>query len=326
MKDINFNQKLIIKSKNNLIYETKETQPLYLYPLTLKDYVENLTKLLPIKLDIIKIDNNIDYNLYLENKYFSNLLSVEITIDLNDNLEIIKDIILILTAKKIKISLNIKDITKLSTSFLKEIKNKITYFKIYWNYENYLSLLDKVNIISNEQALIHIKTYLKLEEINNYKEYIEDFKKNNVDIFQLSKELLPIGKNNIIIDDKYELTIRKLEKKYSKDSIIFKSVKNLKELYYPRFELDERNSRNCFACRLKPYLYKGMLIPCRVNKMIDNINLFGINDFSNLSNFDRCGKECDDCASIYENDILNEINNAIKDIDDIEIQMERGLL
>lgn len=324
MKKINFNQKLIIRSKNNLIYQTTETQPLYLYPLTLKDYVDNLNKLLPIKLDIIKIDDDIDYNEYLSNKYFNNLLSVELSVDSKENLDTIKKIILILTEKKIKISLNVKDITKLPLSFLKTLKNKITYFKIYWNYNNYSSLLKRINVISSKETLILIKSYLKLEEINNYKNYLEDFKKSNVDIFQLSKELLPIGKENIIIDDKYEIIIRKLEKEYSSSSFIFKSVKNLKELYYPRFELDERNSRNCYACKLKPYLYNKTLIPCKVLEKINNISLWGIKDFSDLSNFYKCGIKCDDCASIYENDILNEINNVIKDIDNIEIIIEGG--
>lgn len=322
MKKINFNQKLIIRNKNNFIYQTTETQPLYLYPLTLKDYVDNLNKLLPIKLDIIKIDDDIDYNEYLSNKYFNNLLSVELNIDSKDNLDTIEKIILILATKKIKISLNIKDITKLPLSFFKTLKNKITYFKIYWNYNNYLSLLKRLDVISNEEALILIKSYLKLEEIDNYKNYIEDFKKSNVDIFQLSKELLPIGQENIIIDDKYEIIIRKLEKEYSSAPIIFKSVKNLKELYYPRFELDERNSRKCYACRLKPYLYNKTLIPCKVIEKINNISLWGIEDFNDLANFYKCGIKCDDCASIYENDILNEINDVIKDIDDIEIIIE----
>lgn len=323
MDNINLNQKLIIKNQNDIIFETKETQPIYLYPLSLKDYVDNLNKLLPIKLDIIKINNEIDYNSYFENDYFKNLLCVEININSKDDLDTIKKIISILEIKKIKISLNIKDLNKLPISFLKELKNKITYFKIYWNYKNHFSFLKRLVVVSKETALIHIKSYLKLEEINNYEKYIEDFKKNNVDIYQLSKELLPIGKKNKIIDDKYETIIRNLEKKYSAPPIIFKSIKNLKELYYPRFELDERNSRNCYACRLKPYLYNDILIPCKVNKVINNINLYGIKNFNDLSNFDKCGIECDDCASIYENDILNLINNIIKDKDDFKVKIER---
>ena len=53
MSNLNLNQKLIIKNNKKLIYQTANTQVLYLYPLTLKDYVDNLKYLLPIKIDII---------------------------------------------------------------------------------------------------------------------------------------------------------------------------------------------------------------------------------------------------------------------------------
>ena len=323
MNKIFLNQKLIIKKNNSCVYQTNETQPLYLCPLTLEDYVKNIKEILPIKLHIIKLDEEINYEIFFENQYFNKLLNVEINIDDKKDLETIKNLILVLQNKKIKISLNIKDITKLPNTFLKTLKNKITYYKIYWNYNNLQKLIKKLNIINDKKALIHIKSYLKLEEINNYKDYIKLFKTNNVDIFQLSKELIPLNKENIIIDKKYEKIIRKLEEENRTGSFIFKSVKNLAELYYPRFELDERNSRNCYACRLKPYLYKEILLPCKVNEKINNFNVWGVKDYNDLTKFEKCGKVCDDCASIYENDILDEINNVIKNMSDFEIKIER---
>ena len=218
-----------------------------------------------------------------------------------------------------------KDMVQVPLSFFKEVTKDISYFKIYWNYINldkFKKRLDLINKYKNETALVHIKGYLRLEEIDNYEEYIKIFNQHGVDIYQLSKELLPLDKENVIIDDKYEKKIRELEDKY-KDEIIFKSVKNLKELYYPRFELDERNSKNCYACKLKPYLYKDILLPCKVFKMINNIEEWGIKDLNNLIILNRCGKECDDCASIYENDILDEINIIIKENSKVKIYMER---
>ena len=325
MSNLNLNQKLIIKNNKKLIYQTANTQVLYLYPLTLKDYVDNLKYLLPIKIDIIKIDKDLDYNIYFNNAYFKRLKCVEITVDKSKDINTIKSLIKVLKNKRLKVSLNMKDMVQVPLSFFKEVTKDISYFKIYWNYINldkFKKRLDLINKYKNETALVHIKGYLRLEEIDNYEEYIKIFNQHGVDIYQLSKELLPLDKENVIIDDKYEKKIRELEDKY-KDEIIFKSVKNLKELYYPRFELDERNSKNCYACKLKPYLYKDILLPCKVFKMINNIEEWGIKDLNNLIILNRCGKECDDCASIYENDILDEINIIIKENSKVKIYMER---
>jgi len=315
----NKNQNLIIKYNNKIIYETTNTQSLYLYPLTLKDYINNLNDLLPIKVDILKIDKSFNYNNYFDNKYFSNLLCVEIHIENKEDIKSIKELISLFKGKKI--SLTIKDLISLPISFLKEISKDINYFKIYWNYKDidkFNKRLDIVNKFRKKDSLVHIKSYLDLKEINNYEEYIKVFNKYNIDIYQLSKELQPLDKVNIQIDSKYEKEIRRLEDKYSN----FKSVKNLKELYYPRFELDDRNSRNCIACHLKPFLYNDILLPCKVDKMIKKIDEWGIKDLNNLDKFNRCGIECDDCASIYENDILNEILKKIKNKKNIEVYLE----
>ena len=87
------------------------------------------------------------------------------------------------------------------------------------------------------------------------------------------------------------------------------SVKDISTLYYPRFELDERNSRKCYACIMKPYLYKDKFLPCRVNKVVTDIEgwyIANLDNNINENNILKYGVTCDDCASIFENDILNE--------------------
>ena len=308
---MNFSSNLTIVSDDKVVFETSNTQKLYLYPLTLKDYVLNIKNMLPIKLDILKVNKNIDYKNLLNNKHFNNLLCVELNINNKKDLNIIKNIIHILYDKRIKISLNIKNYNEIPLSFFKEVLNYISYFKIHFDYSDMDKLIKRIKTINN--SMIHIKSYLKLEEIDNYEKYIESFEKSGVNIYQLSKELLPVNKNNITIDEMYEERIRNLEVKYSSGRIVFKSVKNLKELYYPRFELDERNSRNCYACKLKPYLYDDILLPCKVNEKLNNTQIWGTKDYNNLDCFNNCGIKCDDCASIYENDILDEIYNIVKD-------------
>ena len=166
--------------------------------------------------------------------------------------------------------------------------------------------------------MIHIKSYLSTSQINQYEKYIKDFKNIDVDVYQLSKELISLGKDNVLLEDSYEKKIRQLERKYSNMPTAFISVKNLKELYYPRFELEERNSHNCYACHLKPYLYKDTLLPCKVSKVMN----WGITNLEDKSLWKQCGKECDDCASIYENDMLDKIHSIIKDKDSFKIIIE----
>lgn len=93
------------------------------------------------------------------------------------------------------------------------------------------------------------------------------------------------------------------------------SVKDISTLFYPRFELDERNSRRCYACMMKPYLYKSYILPCKVKKVMDKLdgwNVEIINGDNNENIISQCGLSCDDCASIFENDILYEIEKIIK--------------
>ena len=314
--------KLTILDKDKVVFETSNTQDLYLYPLSLKDYIDNLYLSKPIKIDIIKIDNSVDYDKYFNNSYFSNLLCAEIHIDNIDNLSKIKDIIMSLSKKNTKISLNIKNIISLPLSFLKEVSNYITYFKVYWAYNDIIIFNEKVKTINkykNSDAFIHVKSYLKLEEIDNYEKYILNFKELGVDVYQLSKSLLLPNEKNVIIDKKYEEVIRSLEDKYD----MFISVKNLRELYYPRFEIDSRNTRNCYACKLKPYLYGDTILPCKVDDKINNISKWGVKEVKEDS-FKSCGIECDDCASLFENDILDEVNKIIKDKDKLLVKMKRG--
>ena len=315
-----FDNKLLIKNNNQIIYETTNLQPIYLYPLNLKDYVDNIDSKNPIMLNIIKYDKKIDYEHFLSNKYFNKLKCVELLID-KDYFEAEK-IINYLYKKNIMVTVNINNLCNIDDEFIKIVFNKVKYFKIFWDYINYDLFKEKLKLISdikNSDSFILIKGYLNLDNINLYEEYIKDFSKLRVDIYQLSKELIPIGIANIGVPKKYADVIRNLEAKYN-DSFKFISVKNLNELYYPRFELDSRNSRNCYACRLKPYLYNNFILPCKVNNVISNLDYWGVEDF-NIFKFNKCGIECDDCASIYENDILNEIYNVIKD-NNILVELE----
>lgn len=90
----------------------------------------------------------------------------------------------------------------------------------------------------------------------------------------------------------------------------------------PRFELDDRNSRKCFACLMKPYVDGKYIIPCKVNKIISNKDKYGttLNDINNYQvKVNNIAISCSNCASIFENDALGTINEM--SIDDV-LEME----
>lgn len=324
--------KLVVYNENDKLYELDNIQSLYLFPLTVIDYINNLTDKKIINLNIIEIDCNLNYEAVFNNIIFNKLKSVEILIKENySQNEILKicDLIKYFYNKKIMISLNIKNLINIPDLLSKQYKY-ITYFKIFLpnNIDNYsyIKFLEKLLVISNlklKSSLIHIKTYLNEDSALLYEQMINDFSKLNINIFQVSKELLPLYKKNINVSVETESLIRKLELKYNNySSLKFVSVKNLKELYYPRFELDDRNSKKCYSCYMKPYMFKDRILPCKVNKIFNDLDNWSskystLNKYSDIIN--KCGVACDDCASMFENDLLYNIEKILESNNKVNI-------
>lgn len=331
---VKYNPKLNLLYDNKVIRQITDIQSLYLYPLTLMDYSININKL--ISINIMNIDAKLDYIEILSSNIFEDLKAVEIlikeTYDKNQYIRI-NDIINYLINKKIKVSLNIKKLTMFNYKLLDNYK-KCDYFKIFLSdvnnemeYTKFKETLKNMSV--NKNALIHVKSYVNINESCKYESVINDLSDLNVDIFQLSKELIPLNMKNEDVEIDIQNNIRNLEKKYNgKNGIKFISVKDLTCLYYPRFELDNRNSRTCYACRMKPYIKNNLIIPCKVNKIFDNLEDFSTNIENYHEKYEsiksRCGIECDDCASIFENDILTEIEKEIinNNINEFIIEIE----
>lgn len=311
---------LKIKTKNKE-YSLDNIQTLYLYPLTIFDYIENLEEQDIIKLTFLSLDSDIDYD-YLFNNYFKKIKSVEFIIDSSylDKMDLIKNIIDLLYKKNIKITLTINNLIEIK-DILKDCYDKITYFKIYMlniiNKNNEIDFYKYLRVISNNSlGLLHIKTYINIEECLYYEDTLKKLKELNVDIFQVSKELIPLNKKNITLDSSIEKHIRFLEKKYNKFNTKFISVKDVSTLYYPRFKIDGRNKKKCYACLMKPYIDGKYLIPCRVNKIIKNEEKYGTtieNIIEYRKNVQNIGNTCSDCASIFENDSLGNIIELLED-------------
>ncbi len=317
--------KLVINNNSFEIYKLDNIQSLYLFPLTVIDYINNINNKNIIYISVIEVDSNLDYIEIFNNKRFKYLKAVEIYINNNySETELIKigELIEYFYNKNVLVSLNIKNLINIP-NFLEQEFKYVTYFKIFLpsdltdnSYKDFLNKLLLIKQLKSNDSLVHIKTYLSIDKFLLYEKMINDFSKLNVDIFQVSKELLPINNNNNSVDIEIQNLIRHLESKYNNyNSTKFISVKDLTTLYYPRFELDERNSKKCYSCYMKPYLFKDKLIPCKVNKIFNDFenwssNYSDLNQYKNITN--KCGAECDDCASIFENDLLYTVENILK--------------
>ena len=316
---------VVIDDCDNEVYRCDNIQTLYLYPLTIVDYIENINSKNILFVNIVKVDCNIDYIKLFENNKFKSIKAVEFLIDESleqSQCDKICNLLEYFSLKNIQVSFNVKKISPLFHRFIPYMK-KISYFKLYLSNmcskTDYICFLDMIKLINDNTSgdpLIHVKTYLNIAQINCYEHMIDDFSKVGVDIFQVSKELIPLNVENISIDKKMQMVIRNLEQKYnSYDKCKFISVRDISTLYYPRFELDERNSRMCYASMMKPYLYLDRLLPCKVAKIFSNMDDWQLDYNDDVKyNFvlNKCGVSCSDCASIFENDLLSDVEQISK--------------
>lgn len=313
--------KLDFICENKVVEQITNIQPLYLYPLTIIDYAKAMVNTgfdayNPLMINIIKINLKLDYFLYL--KKFKRLKLIEILIKSNYSKNYFKkvfDIINYCEDNNIMVTINFEDLCVVNDKILSKLSSKnIVFYKIFL--KNIIGgmkfdiFLNRIKLLKNDATKL-VKAYLNLEQVNYYEIALNKFCDLGIDIFQVSKELIPLNTKNINVELDVQKKVRNLENKYSgKDKTKFISVKDISILYYPRFVLDERNSRNCFASKLKPYLYDEYLLPCKVNKVINNCDDWCLEKCGgnmNFGVFDKLGTSCDDCASMFENDTLDFI-------------------
>ena len=314
----------------DLVCVVEDIQPLYLFPTSILDYVNAWKKikenkqLLPVEMFVSEINNETSF----EKVNKSCLKNVEFLLD-EKNLKYSTSIKIWINSffkDSVYTSLNIKKLCDVPDELLKDVASKVQYFKVFLpnilTTDEFDLFLEKLKVISenkNKNALVHIKSYLNEQEVSCYKMATENFENLKVDIFQVSKELIPLGLNNVDVNTQTQTEIRLLEKLYDgKSGIKFLSVKDISTLYYPRFELDERNTKNCMACVLRPYVYGDKVLPCKVRNVLNNSDDWKVLNLKTgdlFDNFTKCGTSCDDCASMFENDVIQKIDDLTKDYD-----------
>ena len=176
--------KLIITNNHSCIYELDNIQSLYLYPLTIIDYINNIRSKNIIYTIIIEIDNNLDYAKIFNSERFKYLKAVEISINKNYNEGDFKKIVEIIEYfydRKVLVSLNIKNLINIPNFLLKKFKY-VKYLKIFLpndlddnSYEDFLNKLCLIKQLKSEELLVHVKTYLSTNKFLLYEKMINDF-------------------------------------------------------------------------------------------------------------------------------------------------------
>lgn len=316
---------MILSNSNQKLYFLDNTQMLYLYPLNILDYIDSAKGKKTLKYYLYDYCNNIDYIECLNKLDLNNIKNIEIFLSdkyTKSTLESIFNLVRFCQEKEITVTYNIKKL-RYTREELVFLATTATYLKIFFDedfhsveYDEFIQELVIIKENIDSDCLLHIKTYLNIEQARYYDEISDDFLKVNVDIFQVSKELI---KSNDSVNPEVSMDIQKmirdLESKYSRN-FKFVAVKDITKLYYPRFELDWRNTRKCHSCYLKPYILGNVVLPCKVDAVKSRQDIWKLSNLDmkyNKSVLKRCGLDCSDCASIFENDTIEEILNIITD-------------
>ena len=224
---------IVNKKSGNILTTIHDIQPLYLYPLSILDYCKLLPEeklsmfLTTTTINIINFDLNINYIDKLSKLDLKILSNVEIEINKKYSSNELKHIIELmdyLYINNIKITLLFKTIN-IEENLLIEISSLCDFFKIMMpsilNTPSFKEFNNKLNIISSNKkdtSVVLIKSYLAINQNDYYEEVIKIFNELNIDIFQLSKELLPIDiLDNPLVAQDIQDNIRYLEKKYSNE-------------------------------------------------------------------------------------------------------------
>ncbi len=296
-----------VQDKQEIVFNT-DNQFLYLYPLNIIDYVNSFRNKKPIKLvvknfkteDCYKILNFVD-NIMSKDEGINRCVELEIKDEVQD-WNLVEKILDYLFQNNIEIVLNFKSYIQLK-DYIKIFKFVNCFkFSIYDCCEFEKILKEFKNIKKDERQFLFAKIYLKENQINRYHSLVKKLKGLKFDYVLFSKELMPKEGNNIKISPMVKYNLFKIKHKFEDERFKIKIVKDLTTLYYPLFTLDERNTKKCYASKVCNYLINGRLYPCATQQILKDNVLLEDEDSKNY-----IGSKCSDCASIFENDYLEQI-------------------
>lgn len=288
---------VMLSEKRNIIKKWDNTQPLYFYPFSWLDYLngDGIKELYVIDSSMDAIERGL--------KLLKHIGKVHLE---TPNINAIKDA----RKKGHKISV-ICDFEELTSAHYSAL-SQTDFLKIRINEEYNL---ERLSDIPNEKLLSCIKTYVG--ENINYSDMAIQAKDAGFDLFHVAKRLVKNNNNSKLSEGEKEniMDLKRFESKHFK--VIIPS--SLDRIYAEKFKIDSRfgNSRDCIFPKYRIVLHKEKLYPCYTKKVL-NQDIFGKEDV--LKQCER--REYDDCACIYENDMLSDIEKEAKTFKNYKFALE----
>ncbi len=289
--------KLVMISENrNIIKKWDNTQPLYFYPFSWLDYLneDGIKELYVTDSSMSAIEKGLKLLKHTGKVHFETL-----------NINAIKEIKR--KGHKVSVICDSEDLTSAQYSILPEID----FLKIRIDKN---CNLKRLSDIPNEKLLSCIKAYVG-EDIN-YCDMAIQAKDAGFNLFHVAKRLVKDNNPNLSeVEKENILNLKRLESECFK--VIIPS--SLDRIYAEKFKIDSLfgNSRDCLFSKYRIVLHKEKFYPCCTKRILDQ-DIFGKEDV--LKPCER--RECDDCACIYENDMISDIEKEIKTIKNYKFALE----
>ncbi len=166
--------------------------------------------------------------------------------------------------------------------------------------------------ISDKKLLSGIRIYLSASG-NDFSSLAKKAKQMGLDFIHVSKRL--IGSAQISLSEYESNMIKKLSHLQSEKFKILLPT-NTETVYNEKFVISDEynNSRNCYFSRYRIVLYGNKFYPCYTRSIIEKGKFSSDNPGDLKKKSHLFGKECSDCACIYENDLFDEISRVSKGV------------
>lgn len=286
---------LWLVSEDTVIHEWKNTQPLYFYPFSILDFLQSG----PASHELRIIDSPERISMQAIRQFPGSKVHFE-KIDSR----------LISYAQKLgcKVSLicNLEDINEENVKILHNLDFLIVRIN---SPDSGLSVLKGV---PNKKLLLGIRAYIS-DSDNNFGKLAKKARSLGVDFIHVSKKLIAQNQKAVPIKD-----IKKVNDLTRLQTESFKVIlpRDTSTVFNEKFVISEvyGNSRSCAFSSHRLVLSKGKFYPCYTRSILRSGKFASttLESLRGISN--QFGKNCTDCACIYENDIFDQISKVSHNI------------
>ncbi len=278
--------KLFLVSGNEVAYCWDNTQPLYLFPLSLLDFLN--ARQPPVELQVFNACSSQVIST-IRKQRFSKIHFEKIDEPAIEHA--------LLSGSKVSVLCSSTELVDADTSLL----SHVNYLRVKTDCLDG-KVLGKLQSLRNPSLLLGAKIYLSPGR--DYFALANGLKSAGVDFVHVSKFLEAGGNSYLSATEKSSISgLKELET--SDFRVIL--PRDLTKLLNDRFEISPlfNNSRSCSSSRYRVVMHDGSFYPCYTLSVLESGRFAKAGLEQHFSG--EPGASCSDCACIYENDILHDL-------------------